>query len=552
LRPRWPDSWDAGTHAMEANASLDQASSGAGSKLVEAKLEPRAEDAVQQVSVTRTSQASVSAALAAANDAARAAMASPARLPEWDRRHSFGELAQRDLDAALQLLADRAQYITGARGAAIALRRSGKSDMLCRASSGSSAPELGTLLSTEFGLSGESVRTRRPLRCDNAERDARVNREACHEMGIASVVVMPVVQDDEVLGVFELFSDKVNAFGGRDVAALERLGEMVETAVRLARAAEGIPQGLQTAQAAVESADVLEVPELVPQPGSEIESEDVLELPEVVAAPSVALPASAAPLSQASPSPLPTPQAQAETPAHAEPLALTPPPPVEPAAQVPPPPNPSALAPPTPKRVLFWSAALNMSNDAQEPAQADQSGVPPVLRNLRKCEVCGFPVSAGRVLCVECEEKRWQGRLRVPQTSAKQGSGQVPVSGPTARAAAAMAQSAAAGASVTAPLRGSAVAVAHEVAKTAFTTVQVDDSKKVAAPPPALPPEEVLNPAVSEAPSNKVEATSQPAPPEVVFSAGLEPSQSWLARNRYIFGAFLLVAAIVAAVVLLR
>src|SRR5215471_1814341 len=137
--------------------------------------------------------------------------------------HTIAEMAQRDLDAALQLLADRAQYITGANGAAIALRRQGKKDMLCRASTGSNVPELGALLSTEFGLSGESVRTRQPMRCDDAARDARVNHDVCREMGIASVVVMPVVNDDEVLGVFELFSGKVNAFAERDLSALQRL-----------------------------------------------------------------------------------------------------------------------------------------------------------------------------------------------------------------------------------------------------------------------------------------------------------------------------------------
>ena len=158
------------------------------------------------------------------------------RFPGEDGGRSLAEMAQRDLDAALQLLADRAQYITGASGAAIALRRNGKKDMLCRASTGPNAPELGALLSTEFGLSGESVRTRQPLRCDDAERDARVNRDVCREMGIASVVVMPVVNDDEVLGVFELFSGKANAFGARDVSAVQRLSEMVETAVRLAQA----------------------------------------------------------------------------------------------------------------------------------------------------------------------------------------------------------------------------------------------------------------------------------------------------------------------------
>ena len=131
-------------------------------------------------------------------------------------------------EAALQLLADRAQYITGATGAAIALRRNGRNDMLCRASTGINAPELGALLSTEFGLSGESLRARQALRCDNAESDVRVNREVCRQLGIASVVVMPVVNDDGVLGVFELFSGRVNAFGERDLSAVQRLSEMVD------------------------------------------------------------------------------------------------------------------------------------------------------------------------------------------------------------------------------------------------------------------------------------------------------------------------------------
>src|SRR5579859_8178752 len=175
---------------------------------------------------------------------------SPVRFPGEDGGHSLAEMARRDLDAALQLLADRAQFITGATGAAIALRCDGRKDMLCRASAGSNAPELGALLSTEFGLSGESVRTRQLLRCDDAARDARVNQEVCQKLGIASVVVMPVVNDDEVLGVFELFSGRANAFGERDVSAVQRLSEMVETAVRLAQATATLPEKLKKTESA--------------------------------------------------------------------------------------------------------------------------------------------------------------------------------------------------------------------------------------------------------------------------------------------------------------
>jgi hypothetical protein len=40
--------------------------------------------------------------------------------------------------------------------------------------------------------------------------------------------------------------------------------------------------------------------------------------------------------------------------------------------------------------------------------------------------------------------------------------------------------------------------------------------------------------------------------PDFVLSAGLDPSQSWLAANKYILGALLAVAATVAAILLLR
>ena len=191
-------------------------------------------------SANRSALASVSAGIAAAN-AHLPKLAEPGpRFPAEDGGRSLAEMAHRDLDAALQLLVERAQYITAASGAAIALRRGQHNDMLCRASAGSNAPELGALLSMEYGLSGESVRTRQALRCDDAERDPRVNREGCRQLGIASVVVMPIVNEEQVLGVFELFSGKPRAFEERDISALQRLSEMVETAVKHAVASESL------------------------------------------------------------------------------------------------------------------------------------------------------------------------------------------------------------------------------------------------------------------------------------------------------------------------
>ena len=453
---------------------------------------------------------------------ARAGLVSALKFPPEDAGRSLAEMAHRDLDAALQLLAARAQYITGANGAAIALRRVGKNDMLCRASTGSNAPELGALLSTEFGLSGESVRTRRPLRCDDAERDARVNREVCQQLGIASVVVMPVVNDDEVLGVFELFSGKAHAFGERDLSALQRLSEMVETAVKLARAAESIPH--QGKAAEVPAGEVL-ASEVVDEDILEVE-EPVVEVTAVAAEPKVEAPASAPAVVAAQA----TPQANVPTPA-------------VPAPQ---------------KKPLFWSAALDTSAEAEKPAEPDQSHVPPMLRNLKKCEACGFPVSAGRVLCVECEEKKWRGQLRMPRLAAPQKAAPAPETPaiPVARlmAAAQSGTTAAAAAPVLARQTAPAVAAVPSAAKTISPDV-VKESKEISAQPVVTPaPAPVVLPT---APAAEVAQPQSVAPePEqstaFVLSAGLAPSQSWFSANKYIFGAILLIGATVAAILLLR
>jgi hypothetical protein len=545
---------------------------------------------------------------------------SPFLHPPVDGGHSLAEMAQHDLDAALQLLADRAQYITGASGAAIALRRDGKKDMLCRASTGPNAPELGALLSTEIGLSGESVRTRQPLRCDDAERDLRVNREVCRQMGIASVVVMPVVNDDEVLGVFELFSGKANAFGARDLSAVQRLSEMVETAVRLAQATESLRERLkmpetfapelkgaapevqapdveapdfQAAQAKAAEAQVAQGQALEAHPedghilpgqlladivlDDPILDDPILDDPILddrplegaaleVVTDRVEIPtvdASAAKGGSAQESP-----AAAAGPLKADATAVSP----EPRQDV------GATAPlvektstestaenAPPKKTLFWSAAMNSVADAETAVEPDQSHVPPMLRSLRKCEACGFPVSAGRALCVECEEKKWRGQLRVskagaPRPTAMPAEKAAPPVKPEARAFAAAAQAATPSTlseTITVPVPSGAVTA---------PPARKDDRAMTAATPsnaaareiksiPAVPTSSVQTSSVSAKSSAARASVTHPAmvpAPEFVFSAGLEPSQSWFATHKYIVGVLLVVGGAAAAFFLLR
>ena len=432
-------------------------------------------------------------------------------------------MAQRDLDAALQLLADRAQYITGASGAAIALRRDGRDDMLCRASSGTNAPELGALLSTEFGLSGESVRTRQLLRCDDAERDARVNREVCRQMGIASVLVMPVVNDDQVLGVFELFSGKAHAFGERDLSAVQRLSEMVETAVRLAHATATLPEQLSERESSVAEAVHPEVFE--GQFLSDLVVEDVKPHREEQAAETTAAAALESPIAE----PISRREDESlkailgEPPAHVAPPVLVQAASPATASDSPMSDGPVGQGPisqASAKKPLIWSATAAGDGEAIQTSDADQSHVPPMLRGLRKCEACGFPISAGRVLCVECEEKKWRGQLG-PQAPARKP--------PTGVAAIQASKSAG----------GAFSAAAASMAKTTIPAQSgVETRPEIAMPPvpgpvQAMESEKTMSVPVAAVSVGVAESASRNTP-DFVLSAGIEPSGSWFTANKYI------------------
>jgi GAF domain-containing protein len=515
---------------------------------------------LQQNHPTRNPQPSVSAALTAMR--ANEPLGGRAAFAGEDTGRSLAEMAQRDLDAALQLLADRAQFITGASGAAIALRRDGRDDMLCRASSGSNAPELGALLSSEFGLSGESVRTRQLLRCDDAESDARVNREVCRQLGIASVLVMPVVNDDEVLGVFELFSGKANAFGERDLSAVQRLSGMVETAVRLAQVTETFQQKLRTQDVSTGTTaspgdkqilhaqifdeqildeEILEISAPETMPIAKAEENSPLGAVEIQAETAKEkAPAAADPVSQAGVVSTETlPQAvhnekdQKATPAVASEAA--------PAVAMA---LPKQAESQSPRKTLLWSAA-SAETGREKAAESDESHVPPVLRGLRKCEACGFPISGGRELCVECEEKRWRGQLKRAQLMP---TGSIPqASAPTAesRGFAAAAPSRAKTSSVPSglPKIGTSVAIQSAPA-TAVTEAAVTEAKEPAKTVGTTPSATAADVAENEVKLAPVEESLSASP---VFSAGLERGESWFSSNKYVIGALLLIAVIAAA-----
>jgi TonB family protein len=135
---------------------------------------------------------------------------------------SGGGSASEDLalDLVLNQIVEQACLATGATGAAIALTRNG--EMVCRATTGRTAPDLGVRLDNA-GFSAECLRIGTLQRCDDTETDPRVDSAACRLLGVRSILVVPLWYWGEFVGIFEIFSPRPNAFGERDEQTLQAL-----------------------------------------------------------------------------------------------------------------------------------------------------------------------------------------------------------------------------------------------------------------------------------------------------------------------------------------
>jgi len=169
------------------------------------------------------------------------------------------------LEIVLNEIVEQACLATGATGAAIVLRTDG--DMVCRANSGENAPPLGVRFDVASGLSLLCIETGRVQRCDDAQTDVRADAEACRRMGVRSVMVLPLREHEKVLGLFEIFSSRVSAFGGRDEHTLEALSRRVLK--NLALAAEPLPKAVPAPPVDPSMADDAAV---VIEPGPELQS----------------------------------------------------------------------------------------------------------------------------------------------------------------------------------------------------------------------------------------------------------------------------------------
>ena len=130
--------------------------------------------------------------------------------------------------AILHAIADAARVLISAEGVAIAVRT--KALVVCRARSGDIAPDLGSPLNVDSGISGACLRSATILVCSDTESDTRVDPEVCRVLGIRSIVAVPLRGPMGIAGILEAFSTRASAFADEQINTLRELAQIAEAA----------------------------------------------------------------------------------------------------------------------------------------------------------------------------------------------------------------------------------------------------------------------------------------------------------------------------------
>ena len=120
---------------------------------------------------------------------------------------------------ALSLIVRRVAQLANATGVVIALGK--PENMICLARTGD-APELGTVIHPDLGLTAECVRSRKPVTCHDASSDPRAT-----EIRQGSALIEPLLISGQLRGVMQVFSARPQNFDAKCSETVEKLADAV-------------------------------------------------------------------------------------------------------------------------------------------------------------------------------------------------------------------------------------------------------------------------------------------------------------------------------------
>ena len=98
----------------------------------------------------------------------------------------------------------------------------------CIRSIGRNAPPVGSRCDPGVGLTGSSFLSGKIQLCNDTENDSRAERDACADLNVRSVLVVPTKTGAAITGVLEVLSPEANAFDWRAIKAITRIARNMQ------------------------------------------------------------------------------------------------------------------------------------------------------------------------------------------------------------------------------------------------------------------------------------------------------------------------------------
>jgi PAS domain S-box-containing protein len=134
-----------------------------------------------------------------------------------------------DPDAVMGVVVREVMALTDADGAVFEIVRD--EEIHYHTAVGSLEPHKGTVFDIEGSLSGECVRSRQVLISEDTTTDPRVNTEISSVTGSRSMIVIPLVHENTVIGVLKVVSTRPRAFDDLDSYSLQLMAGFVAASV---------------------------------------------------------------------------------------------------------------------------------------------------------------------------------------------------------------------------------------------------------------------------------------------------------------------------------
>jgi EAL domain-containing protein (putative c-di-GMP-specific phosphodiesterase class I) len=129
-----------------------------------------------------------------------------------------------------RVLAEALVLVPSAEGAVIELCNK-RAALVITAATGNLADSVGSVLSVANSLSGLAIQSGFTQRCHDATSDPRVDTKLASELGILSMICVPLRWGEEQVGVLNVTSSEACAFAPADEASLAGLAPFVSTVI---------------------------------------------------------------------------------------------------------------------------------------------------------------------------------------------------------------------------------------------------------------------------------------------------------------------------------